>query len=353
MTKIAVLGAGIMATALTWPFTDNGGEVALVGTHLDRDIIDSIQATGVHPNLELKVPDAVTAYQLEDAKEAFEGADIVMSGVNSFGVDWAGEQLAGLLQPGQKVIAITKGMQADDEGNLLILPDVLKSYVAEDLRNAVTWSAIVGPSIAGELAVRHDTAVIFAGDDQASLDYLAEHYRTSYYHVWTSTDMLGSEIGAATKNMYAFGAGFAQGLLDKAGKTNDKYVMFNYSAALFAQGAFEMVRWMKFLGADPDTTYGLAGVGDMYVTSMGGRNVKAGRFAGAGIAFSEVRDVHLKGVTLEGVACIRVVGAAIEKLTARGVLAPTDFPLVRHMYDVTVKDVPLDIPWDSFFGGVK
>ncbi len=353
MTKIAVLGAGIMATALTWPFTDNGNEVALVGTHLDRDIIDSIQKTRIHPNLELKVPDAVTAYQLEDAKEAFEGAEIVMSGVNSFGVDWAGKQLAGLLTPGQKVLAITKGMQADEDGNLIILPNVLMSHVSEELRNSCTWSAIVGPSIAGELAVRHDTCVIFAGADQASLDYLADHYRTDYYHIWTSTDLLGCEIGAATKNMYAFGAGFGQGILDKEGKTNDKYVRFNYSAALFAQGATEMVQWMELLGADRDTTYGLAGVGDMYVTSMGGRNVKAGRYTGAGIPFSEVRDVHLKGVTLEGVAAIRVVGAAVERMTERGVLKQEDFPLLRHMYDVTVRDVPLDIPWKAFFGGQK
>lgn len=353
MTKIAVLGAGIMATALTWPFTDNGHEVALVGTHLDRDIIDSIQTTRIHPNLELKVPDAVTAYQLEDAQEAFEGAEIVMSGVNSFGVDWAGEQFAKLLKPGQKVVAVTKGMQADEDGNLKMLPDVLMSHVPAEVRDACTWSAIVGPSIAGELAVRHDTCVIFAGEDQASLDYLAEHYRTDYYHVWTSTDLLGCEIGAATKNMYAFGAGFGQGLLDKEGKTNDKYVRFNYGAALFAQGATEMVQWMKLLGADPDTTYGLAGVGDMYVTSMGGRNVKAGRFAGAGIPFSEVRDVHMKGVTLEGVAAIRVVGAAVEKMTERGVIKAEDFPLLRHMYDLTVKDQPLNIPWDSFFGGLK
>ena len=66
MTKVTVLGSGIMATALTFPLTDNGHEVALVGTHLDREIIDSIQTSGVHPNLGLKVSDKVTGYQLED-----------------------------------------------------------------------------------------------------------------------------------------------------------------------------------------------------------------------------------------------------------------------------------------------
>ena len=85
MAVITVLGSGIMATALATPLTDNGHEVRLVGTHLDREIISSIQLTGVHPNLGLEVPAGVTAYQLEEAAQAFDGVDLVMSGVNSFG----------------------------------------------------------------------------------------------------------------------------------------------------------------------------------------------------------------------------------------------------------------------------
>jgi glycerol-3-phosphate dehydrogenase (NAD(P)+) len=91
MTAVSILGSGIMATALSFPLSDNGHEVRLVGTHLDREIIDSIQRTGVHPNLHLKVPEGVRAYQREEAKRAFEDAQIAMSGVNSFGVRWAGE----------------------------------------------------------------------------------------------------------------------------------------------------------------------------------------------------------------------------------------------------------------------
>src|SRR5918997_253834 len=117
MTTVTVLGSGIMATALAFPLSDNGHEVRLVGTHLDRDIVDSIKETGVHPDLDLKLPEGVRAYQLEEAEGAFEGAGIAMSGVNSFGVHWAGEQFASLLKPGMKVIAVTKGMEADDDGN--------------------------------------------------------------------------------------------------------------------------------------------------------------------------------------------------------------------------------------------
>lgn len=340
-----------MATALSWPLADNGHEVRLVGTHLDREIIDSIKETGVHPNLDLKVPDGVRAYQLEEAEEAFEGAEVALSGVNSFGVHWAGEQFASLLKPGMMVIAVTKGMEADENGDLHILPDVLASKVPEELREQVSWSAIVGPSIAGELAVRHETCVVFTGLDADVLDKLASIFRTDYYHVWTSTDFVGAEVCAATKNCYAFGGGFMEGLLDKEGKSEDKYRRYNYGAALFGQATRELAQWTELLGGDPETPRGLPGVGDMFVTTMGGRNVKAGRFVGSGIPFSEVRDERMKGVTLEGIAAIEVIGGALPRLTERGVVGEKDFPLMRHLHAVVAKDEPVDMPWEKFFGG--
>jgi glycerol-3-phosphate dehydrogenase (NAD(P)+) len=125
MTTIVILGSGIMGSALTVPLADNGHDVRLVGTFLDTEIIDSIKATGVHPGLRRKLPESVRAFQLEEAETAFDGAEIVLSGVNSFGVRWAGQQLARLLKPGMLVIAIAKGMEAADNGDLRILPEVL------------------------------------------------------------------------------------------------------------------------------------------------------------------------------------------------------------------------------------
>lgn len=340
-----------MATALAFPLSDNGHEVRLVGTHLDREIIDSIQETGVHSNLDLKVPEGVRAYQLEEAEEAFEGAEVAMSGVNSFGVHWAGERFASLLKPGMMLIAVTKGLEADGNGDLRILPDVLAEEVPEDLRAQVSWSAIVGPSIAGEVAVRHETCVVFTGQDAGVLSELAGLFRTGYYHVWTDTDFVGCEVCAAIKNCYAFGAGFMEGLLDKEGKADDRYRRYNYGAALFGQATRELGQWMELLGGEPETPYGLAGVGDMFVTSMGGRNVKAGRFVGAGEPFSEVQNGRMKGVTLEGVAAIRVVGEALPKLAERGLISHDDFPLMRHLYGIVARDEPVDMPWSTFFGG--
>lgn len=352
MTTIAVLGAGVMASALTFPVAENGHEVRLIGTHLDDAIIDSVAATGVHPGLGVRLDPRVRPYRVTEAAAAFEGADVILLGVNSFGVDWAGEQLAQLLRPGQHVHVVTKGLRADADGTLSILPHVLQRAIGP-LADQVGWSAVVGPSIAGELAVKVPTCVVFAGTDQARLDNLAGLWRTDYYHVWTSLDFVGHETGAATKNVYAFGQGFADGILSARGPAEHPYVMFNYSAALFGQGSVEVHRFVELLGGDPRTADGLGGVGDMYVTSMGGRNVKAGSLVGRGVPFSEVRNDHLAGVTLEGVAAIGVIGAALERLTERGVVGPDDFPLCRFLYRVVTTDAPLEVPWPAFFGGER
>ncbi|HCI80383.1 MAG TPA: glycerol-3-phosphate dehydrogenase [Ktedonobacter sp.] len=350
MATISILGSGIMGTALSFPLADNGHEVRLVGTHLDRDIIDSIQKTGVHPGLGRKVPETVRAYQIEEAKAAFEGAEVALSGVNSFGVHWAGKQLASLLKPGMMVLSIAKGMEAAENGDLHILPEVLAAEVSPDLRKQVSWSAVAGPSIAGEVAARrHDTCVVFTGEDADALKKLAALFRTDYYHVWTSTDVIGVEGCAALKNCYALGVGFAEGILDREGESESKDRNYNYAAALFGQGAVELRQMMRVLGGRAETPFGLAGVGDMYVTSQGGRNVRAGRLVGRGLRFSEVRK-HMPGVTLEGAAAIVVIGDALPKLTERGIIKPEDFPLLRHLHAVVAKDELLNMPWDTFFG---
>jgi glycerol-3-phosphate dehydrogenase (NAD(P)+) len=350
VTTVSVLGSGVMATALTIPLAENGHEVRLVGTHLDRDIIESIKKTGVHPGLERKVPETVRPYQIEEVEAAFEGAQVVLSGVNSFGVRWAAERLAALLEPGMMVIAVTKGMEAAEDGSLRILPDVLAEAASPDLRDRVSWSAIAGPSIAGEVAARRATCVVFTGRDEEALSRLTTIFRTSWYHVWTSTDFVGVEVCAAMKNCYALGVGFAEGILERAGEAESRDRNHDYEAALFGEAAIEIGQMVRLLGGRPETAHGLAGVGDMYVTSTGGRNVRVGRLVGSGLRFSEARE-KMAGITLEGAAAIKVIGGGLLELTERGEIQPTDFPLMRHLYAVVVEDRPVQVPWETFFGG--
>ena len=350
MATVVILGSGVMGSALAVPLSDNGHDVRLVGTHLDRTIIDAIRSTRVHPGLGREIPASVRAYQLEELEGAFEGAEIVLSGVNSVGVEWAGEHLAPLLRPGQLVIAIAKGVRASQTGDLRILPDVLAAPVAADVRERVGWAAIIGPSIAGEVAARRESCVVFCGRDDSVLDRLATAFRTDWYHVWTSTDFIGCEICAAAKNCYALGIGLAEGELERRGEAASPDRAHNYEAALFAQSAAEIRQWALLIGGDADTASWLPGVGDMYVTSTGGRNVKVGNLLGTGLGFTDAAE-RLGNPTLEGAAAIMVFGDALAKLTERGVVGQDDFPLMRHLYEVVALQRPLSIPWSSFFGG--
>ena len=86
-----------MGSAMAVPLADNGHDVRLVGTHLDREIVDAIRSTGVHPGLGRELPSSVRAYQLEELEAVFADAEIVVSGVNSAGVEWAAERVAVVL----------------------------------------------------------------------------------------------------------------------------------------------------------------------------------------------------------------------------------------------------------------
>ena len=340
----------MMGSALTVPLSDNGHDVRLVGTHLDREIIESIKQSHVHPGLDAALPDSFDAYQLEEAPDAFAGAEIVLSGVNSFGVRWASKQLERLLPDGALVIAIAKGLEGGEDGELRILPDVLAESWSPSQRAGHPVSAITGPSIAGEVAARRHTCVAFAGCDRAALDRLAATFRTETYRVWISTDLIGCEVSAALKNCYALGIGLAEGVLEAQGGSDSPDRMHNYEAALFAQGAAEMQQIVVLLGGKSETVGWLPGVGDMYVTSTGGRNVRVGRLLGTGMRFDEA-SAELGHPTLEGAAAIREIVEALTKLTERGLVASGDFPLLRHLYGVIALDQPVDMPWSSFFGG--
>jgi glycerol-3-phosphate dehydrogenase (NAD(P)+) len=302
--------------------------------------------------LDGQLPVSVKAYQLAEASEAFAGAEIVLSGVNSFGVRWAGEQLAGLLSDGALVIAIAKGLEAGADGDLRILTDVLTESWSGSQRASHSVSAIAGPSIAREVAARHDTCVVFAGRDQAALDRLASTFRTATYRVWTSTDLVGCEVCAALKNCYALGVGLAEGVLQTRRVSDRADRMHNFEAALFAQGAAEMRQMVALLGGNPDAAGWLPGVGDRYVTSIGGRSVRMGRLLGAGARFDEASE-RLGHPTLEGAAAIREIGEALPKLAMRGMVGTEDFPLLRHLYEVIAQGLPVAIPWSSFFGGER
>jgi glycerol-3-phosphate dehydrogenase (NAD(P)+) len=331
--------------------SDNGHDVRLVGTHLDREIIQRCKEEHYHPTLSRKLPEGVRPFFVEELGEAMEGASIILSGVNSMGVHWIGKTLSEHIHPGQTIIAITKGLEVDAGGDLTILPDVLRSELPADLRDRVDYAAVGGPCIAGELAGRRQSCVVFGSTRREAAEMLAGVFRTPYYHIWTTTDLVGLEFCAALKNAYTLAIGLSAGLMERSGGVDASgAAMHNLAAATFAQSVVEMGRILDIAGAPRGFAAGLPGAGDMYVTSVGGRTVRLGRLLGAGHSYSQARQI-MAGETLESVEIIRTMGTAIPNLEAKGLLKEDELPLMRRLVDIVVHGGQPGLPVDEFFGG--
>jgi glycerol-3-phosphate dehydrogenase (NAD(P)+) len=348
MANVVILGAGLMGSAFSTPLADNGHAVRLVGTHLDDEIIEELHESGVHPRLRVKLPATVTPYSYDRLGEALAGADLVVVGVNSLGVDWASYMLGSRLPPGVPLLLLTKGLEGDGQ-RLQLLPDLLRSGLPAATQSSIQIAAIGGPSIAGELAVRRHTSVVITGTDQPLLDKIAALIRTPYYHVWTNTDFVGVEVSVAMKNVYALAVGIVGGLLEKEGTGPDGYVMHNLSAAIFAQGLTEMSYLVEYMGGERKTVLGLAGAGDLYVTSMGGRNGRMGRWLGLGVYYTDAKKKYMPAETVEGAELALAIGPTIEKMIYAGKLDGKRLPLLHAMIEIVCNDMPARIPWDDFF----
>jgi glycerol-3-phosphate dehydrogenase (NAD(P)+) len=348
MAKVVILGAGLMGSAFSTPLADNGHQVHLVGTHLDGDIIEEIHESRIHPRLRVRLPDAVTPYTYDRLDEAMQGADLVVVGVNSLGVDWAATMLGPILRPETPVLMLTKGLEGDRR-SLRILPDVLAASLPDALRSGLQIAAIGGPSIAGELAVRRHTCVVITGPDGALLERLAALLRTPYYHVWPNTDFAGVEICVALKNVYALAVGCVGGLLEKEGKGANDAIMWNLAAALFAQGLWEIAYLVELAGGQRESVFTLPGAGDLYVTSLGGRNGRMGRLLGMGIPYSEAKQKHMPAETIEGAELALAIGPTVEQMVYDGTLDGARLPLLRAMLQIVCNDAPVRFPWEDFF----
>jgi glycerol-3-phosphate dehydrogenase (NAD(P)+) len=352
MATVTIVGAGLMGTATAWPLSDNGHKVRLVGTHLDGDIIKSCKDRRFHPRLKRELPEGVQPFFVEEIAQALEGTEIILSGVNSHGVRWIGRTLAPYVRPEHLLVAITKGLEATAEGDPMILPDLLASELPAAIRKRVRIAGVGGPCIAGELAGRRQSCVVFGGRDRELIERVAATFRTSYYHVWTTMDLAGLELCAALKNAYTLAVGLVQGILEKAGGIDaaDAH-MHNLASAIFAQACTEIERMLQVVGGTRSLAYGLPGAGDLYVTCQGGRTVKMGRLLGLGHTPAEARRI-MAGETLEGAAIVQVMGTVVPRLVSLGRVKKEDLPLIRMLIDILVHGRPVNLALDTFFGGL-
>ena len=340
---ITIIGSGMMGSALAFPARENGHEVRLVGTHLDREIIEACKKTGQHPKFDYPFPEGVKYYFYEDWKEAVKGADFVIGGVSSFGVDWFLENILSELDPSIPVLSVTKGLINLEDGTLISYPEYWKrSLAAKGVEREIC--AIGGPCTSYELVYHDHSEVAFCGKDSATIKMMKEAMQTSYYHVSVTNDVEGLESAVALKNGYALAIAMTIGLVNrehgpKAG------LHYNSQAGAFYQAVKEMRLLLEMQGASRDCEN--IGIGDLYVTVYGGRTRKIGILLGEGKTYQEALDI-LAGVTLESLVVSRRVYAAMVRKAELGKADLSLFPMLCHAAAVLDEGKDAQLPWDSF-----
>ena len=346
MAIVTIVGAGMMGSALAFPARENGNEVRLVGTPLDREIIETCRKTNRHPKFEKDFPDGVRFFQIEEMEDALKGADVMIGGVSSFGVDWFGEYVLPKVPETLPVLSVTKGLLDTEDDRLLCYPEVWEQRLAK-MGKRVCLNAIGGPCTSYELVAHDQTEVTFCGRDLSVLRKLKTIMQTDYYHISISTDVVGIESAVALKNGYALGIALTVGLNQKAFGL-DSVLHYNSQAAVFGQAVKEMSRLLDFQGAG--TLHNLSvGAGDLYVTVYGGRTRLVGILLGRGMNIDEARE-ELKGVTLESLVVAVRVARVVKREVAKGKLAKEDFPLLLHIDEILTDKKAVNIPWEAFTG---
>ena len=333
-----------MGSALAFPARENGNEVRLVGTHLDRDIIEVCKSTDRHPKFTRDFPTGLKYYQVEEMDEAISGSDMIIGGVSSFGVDWFGDEVLPRIPDEIPVITVTKGLFDTPDGKLLTYPALWQKKL-DSLGKKNKLCAIGGPCTSYELVAHDQTEVAFCGNDMEVLKRLKSIMATDYYHISLSTDVVGIESAVALKNGYALAVALTIGVNQKNFGI-DSELHFNSQAAVFGQSVKEMQRLLDYQGTGSLDNL-CVGAGDLYVTVYGGRTRLVGILLGRGLTIDEAK-AELQGVTLESLVVAERVARAVKVCAAKGILDPADFPLLMHVDSVLTEKKPVDIPWEAF-----
>ena len=344
MKTIAIIGAGMMGSALAFPARENKNKVRIVGTHLDREIIDCCRKTGRHPKFNKDFPAGIEFYHIEQLPQALCGVDFIICGVSSFGVEWWSQQILPQLPDGVPVISVTKGLMNTPDGNLLTYLDIWQNRL-DTLGKNIPLNAIGGPCTSYELVAHDHTEVAFCGKDMSVLRMIKQAMATDYYHISLSSDIVGVESAVALKNGYALGIALTIGLNQKRFGV-DSQLHFNSQAAVFGQAVREMQKLLQMQGAG-DLDNLVIGAGDLYVTVYGGRTRLVGILLGRGLDIDEAK-AELEGVTLESLVVAERVAKALKIKAQKGIVDINDFPLLLHVDDIITSKKPVNIPWEKF-----
>ena len=347
MSKIIIIGAGAMGSAFALPCLDNNHDINIVGTHLENDFIDNLKNNkNIHPGLNTKIPQEIKIFKFEKFDELLKSnVDLIVLGISSKGIEWVSDQLSKLYKDNKmpKILMLTKGLSIyNNQYELLI--DKLERLLANRGVSNVDISAVGGPCLAAGLANRIHSSVVIANKNLQTAKKIADMLNTGYYHTSYSDDLNGVEVSAAIKNIFSMAVGAAKGLCSNNASNDVREKNYlNTASALIKQSIHEMEIFVEHLNGKKETVKGLAGLGDLYVSSGGGRNAKMGSYIGEGFTFSDAKKSKMEKVTVEGADLAKEISKKVNQ----------DFdikklPLMLGMINAIVDDKKLELDWESF-----
>lgn len=314
--KIAVIGAGSWGTALAKLLGDKGKKVWLwshrqgQAEELERTRENKRYLPGC------KLPDSVRV--TADIGRAVSGHSLIVMVVPSHVYREVFTSLVPYLDNNGTLVSATKGIEND---TLKTMTAVMADSLPATSRHRL--GVLSGPSFAKEVAEQLPTAVTVAAKDIETAQALQEAFSTELFRVYTSTDVIGLELGGPLKNIVAIAAGICDGL---GYGTNTR-------AGLITRGLAEITRMGVKMGANPLTFSGLAGLGDLVLTCTGNlsRNRQVGLLLGQGKKLEDI--IASMDMVAEGVKTAR---SAWRLAQNRGV----DMPILEQIYQVLYENKP-------------
>ncbi|CAN5804082.1 NAD(P)H-dependent glycerol-3-phosphate dehydrogenase [soil metagenome] len=309
MTRVAVMGAGSWGTAFSLVLADAGNDVDMWGRRPEL----CEQITTGHENPEylagIKLPDTVLASP--DPADALTGASVAVLAVPSQTLRHNLQAWAPLLAPDVVLLSLMKGVE---RGTAKRMSEVIAEVTGAGPRRV---GVVSGPNLAREIAERQPAASVVACADEDVAARLQQLCHTAAFRPYTNTDVVGCELGGATKNVIALAVGMAAGLGLGA----------NATASVITRGLAETARLAQAAGADPMTMAGLAGLGDLVATCSSplSRNRTFGERLGSGMSVEQV------------MASTRQVAEGMKSAESLRELArrySVDMPIVEHVTSV-------------------
>ncbi len=307
--KIVVIGGGSWGTALAKVLCDNGNEVN-VWTNQESDAT-AVNTTNKNekylPGVELPKTLIFTT-----DKNVIKSAEVIISAIPSKATGGFFRENSEYFNENQIIVNVAKGFDPLDHSRLSV-----------SISKAVPSKVCVlsGPSHAEEVANKQLTVLTVASEDKAIAELVQKLFSNDYIRVYTNKDIIGVELGGATKNIIALAAGVVDGL-----GYGD-----NTKAALMTRGMHEITKLGIILGANVNTFYGLTGMGDLIVTcgSMHSRNRRAGILLGQGKSLDEtLKEI---GMVVEGVDAVKIVHELSKKLDV-------EMPITEALYNGLFED---------------